>query len=67
MCSLNHEAECQHAAAAERELIIEELQMLLTFTKAKLRETTGETRAIRLMGTIIGIEDAINLIESIGG
>jgi hypothetical protein len=67
MCQLDHQEECQHAAAAERELIIEELQMLLTFTKSKLRETTGETRAIRLMGTIIGIEDAINLIESIGG
>lgn len=67
MCALDYQDECQHAAAAERELIIEELQMLLTFTKAKLRETTGETRAIRLMGTIIGIEDAINLVESIGG
>ena len=67
MCALDHQDECQHAAAAERELIVEELQMLLTFTKAKLRETTGETRAIRLMGTIIGIEDAINLVESIGG
>jgi hypothetical protein len=67
MCQLDHQEECQHAAAAERELIIEELQMLLTFTKSKLRETTGETRAIRLMGTIIGIEDAINLVESIGG
>jgi hypothetical protein len=65
MCALDHQDECQHAAAAERELIVEELQQLLTFTKAKLRQTTGETRAIRLMGTIIGIEDAINLIESI--
>jgi acid phosphatase family membrane protein YuiD len=65
MCNLDHTFDCDNAAEAERELIIEALQELLTYTKAKLRETTGETRAIRLMGTIIGIEDAINLIETL--
>ena len=65
MCDFDHLDECQHAAQAERELIVEILQQLLTDNKAKLRTTTGETRAIRLMGTIIGLEDAIRLIESL--
>jgi hypothetical protein len=65
MCDFEHQDECQHAAQAERELIVEILQKLLTDNKTKLRTTTGETRAIRLMGTIIGLEDAIRLIESL--
>jgi hypothetical protein len=65
MCDFEQQDECQHAAEAERELIVEILQQLLTDNKAKLRTTTGETRAIRLMGTIIGLEDAIRLIESL--
>jgi hypothetical protein len=65
MCDFDQQDECQHAAEAERELIVEILQQLLTDNKAKLRTTTGETRAIRLMGTIIGLEDAIRLIESL--
>jgi hypothetical protein len=65
MCDFEQQDECQHAAQAERELIVEILQQLLTDNKAKLRTTTGETRAIRLMGTIIGLEDAIRLIESL--
>jgi hypothetical protein len=65
MCDFEQQDECQHAAQAEREIIVEILQQLLTDNKAKLRTTTGETRAIRLMGTIIGLEDAIRLIESL--
>ena len=65
MCNLDHTDECQHAAAAERELIIEQLQMLRQDNKDKLRRTTGETRAVRLMGTIMGLDDAIHLIESL--
>ena len=65
MCDFEQQDECQHAAEAERELIVEILQQLLSDNKAKLRTTTGETRAIRLMGTIIGLEDAIRLIESL--
>ena len=65
MCDFEQQDECQHAAQAERELIVEILQKLLANNKIKLRTTTGETRAIRLMGTIIGLEDAIRLIESL--
>lgn len=65
MCNIDHTDNCAHAAAAERELIIEQLNELLTNTRKKLTTTTGETRSIRLMGTIIGLEDAIHLIESI--
>jgi hypothetical protein len=65
MCNLDHTDNCQHAAEAERELITELLTELLTTNREKLRRTTGETRAIRLMGTIMGLEDAIRLIESL--
>jgi hypothetical protein len=65
MCDFNHEDECSHAAAAEREIIREQLQQLMTDNKQKLSQTAGVTRAIRLMGTIIGLEDAIKLIESL--
>jgi hypothetical protein len=65
MCNLDHTDNCQHAAEAERELITEQLQILLQGNREKLRRTTGETRAIRLMGTIMGLEDAIRLIESL--
>jgi hypothetical protein len=65
MCDFENGDDCQHAAEAERELIVEILQELLENNKAKLRTTLGETRAIRLMGTIIGLEDAIRLIESL--
>jgi hypothetical protein len=65
MCDFESADDCQHAAQAERELIVEVLQELLANNKSKLRTTTGETRAIRLMGTIIGLEDAIRLIESL--
>ena len=65
MCNIDHTDNCAHAAAAERELIVEILNELLTNTRKKLTTTTGEARSIRLMGTIIGLEDAIHLIESI--
>lgn len=65
MCNLDHTDNCEHAAAAERELIIEQLQQLRQDNKDKLRRTTGETRAVRLMGTIMGLDDAIHLIESL--
>jgi hypothetical protein len=65
MCDFEHQDECAHAAQAEREVIIEYLTLMLMDTKEKLRKTIGETRAIRLMGTIIGLEDAIRLIESL--
>jgi hypothetical protein len=65
MCDFENTEDCQHAAEAERELIIEILQELLENNKGKLRTTLGETRAIRLMGTIIGLEDAIRLVESL--
>lgn len=65
MCNLNDTENCQHAAAAERELIIELLKELLQQNKNKWIRTAGEARAIRLVGTIIGLEDAIHLIESL--
>jgi len=65
MCDFNQEDECQHAAAAEREIILEQLRQLMQNNKEKLSHTTGVTRSIRLMGTIIGLEDAIKLIESL--
>lgn len=65
MCNLNDADNCQNAAAAERELITELLQELLTTNRKKLTTTTGEARSIRLLGTIIGLEDAIKLIESL--
>lgn len=65
MCNLDHTDDCQHAAAAERELIIELLKELLEKNKTKWITTAGEARAIRLVGTIIGLEDAIKLIESL--
>jgi hypothetical protein len=65
MCNLNDTDNCQHAADAERELIIEQLNELLTTNRKKLANTTGETRAVRLTGTVMGLEDAIRLIESL--
>lgn len=65
MCNLNDTDNCEHAAAAERELIIELLNELLTTNRKKLANTTGETRAVRLTGTVMGLEDAIRLIESL--
>jgi predicted DNA-binding protein (UPF0251 family) len=65
MCNIDHNDNCQNAAAAERELITELLQELLTTNRKKLTTTTGEARSIRLLGTIIGLEDAIKLIESL--
>lgn len=65
MCNIDHTDNCQHAAAAERELIIELLKELLQQNKNKWIRTAGEARAIRLVGTIIGLEDAIHLIESL--
>jgi hypothetical protein len=65
MCDFENGDDCQHAAEAERELIVEYLTLMLIDNKEKLRKTTGETRAIRLMGTIIGLEDAIQLIKSL--
>ena len=65
MCNIDHTDNCTHAAAAERELIIELLQELLEKNKNKWITTAGEARAISLVGTIIGLEDAIKLIESL--
>ena len=65
MCNIDHTDNCAHAAAAERERIIELLKELLEQNKNKWIRTAGEARAIRLVGTIIGLEDAIHLIESI--
>jgi hypothetical protein len=65
MCLIDNTDTCEQSAAAERELIIEQLQLLLKTNKTKLTTTTGEARAIRLTGTIIGLEDAIRLIESL--
>jgi hypothetical protein len=65
MCNLDHTDNCQHAADAERELIVELLRELLTTNRNKLANTTGETRAVRLTGTVMGLEDAIRLIESL--
>ncbi len=65
MCNLNDTDNCQHAADAERELIIELLNELLTTNREKLANTTGTARAVRLTGTLMALEDAIRLIESL--
>lgn len=48
----------------ERKTTVIELTALMETCRTKLRNTTGEATAIRLMGTIIGLEHAIKLIES---
>jgi hypothetical protein len=49
----------------ERKAIVKHLDQLIEVNRLKLRKTTGETTAVRLMGTIIGLEDAIKLIKSL--
>lgn len=65
MCTLDHSDDCQHAAQAEREVIIEALKELAHHYRTLQENTASETRAIRLFGAIMGVEDAIHTIESL--
>jgi hypothetical protein len=48
----------------ERKATIKDLNEMLETYREKLRRTTGEATSIRLMGTLIGLEHAIKIIES---
>lgn len=58
--------DCLHQGKViERRYIVKAIDNLIELNRLKLRKTTGETTAVRLMGTIIGLEDAIKLIKSL--
>lgn len=65
MCDFENPDNCIHAAQAEREVIAEALKELAYHYRKLQETTTSETRAIKLLGAIMALEDAIHTIESL--